>query len=411
MKLLFVHQYLGALGGAEADILLTAANLRERGYDLGLLFAAETGRNPAPWHEAFSECFPLAERGKGSIVRAVLDKVRPDLIYLNSMSDLETLEALFASGVPVIRRVHDHGMYCMRGYKYNYFTRNICTRPAGLHCVFPCMAFAGRNRGGAFPVKWVSYAAKRKEIRLNRQSHRLIVYSLYQKEELVRNGFDRNRIDIHVPIRCWGTTGPVCSLSDRNLVLFAGQIIRGKGVDLLLRALARVTVRFEGLILGDGNHRADCERLCARLGLSGRVEFRGYIPHSQLKEFLLEASLLAVPSVWPEPFALIGQEAMRYGLPVVAFDAGGIREWLKDGENGFLVPWMDTVRLAARIEELLRDKALARRLGRRGMELVNAEYDASKQIDALERIFAQAARGTRNSFGEPAAPEPASFPL
>src|SRR6185436_12837217 len=96
------------------------------------------------------------------------------------------------------------------------------------------------------------------------------------------------------------------------------------------------------LILGDGNHRAHCERLCRKLGLEDRVQFRGFILRHELKDFYLESSVFVVSSLWPEPFGLVGPEAMRYGLPVVAFDAGGIKEWLIDGQNGYLVPWKDT---------------------------------------------------------------------
>ena len=60
--------------------------------------------------------------------------------------------------------------------------------------------------------------------------------------------------------------------------------------------------------------------------------------------------------MWPEPIATIGLEVMRYALPVVAFDSGGIKDWLHNGVNGYLVPWMDIDRYAARIDELLENK-------------------------------------------------------
>jgi len=279
----------------------------------------------------------------------------------------------------------------MRGGKYNYFTRAVCQRPASWRCVFPCLGFVGRNPGQSLPFKWVSYQDKLQEIQLNRQCDCLIVYSRYQKEELLRNGFDPAKIEIQVPLHDSGEAGPVSSLGDRNMVLFVGQVIRGKGVDLLLRALAKVRVPFEARILGDGNHRPYCERLCARLGLADRVQFRGFVPRGELKEYYLQASLLAVSSVWPEPFGLVGREAMHHGLPVVAFDAGGIREWLFDGENGFLAPWKDTDRFAARIEQLLRDKELARRLGRRGRELVS-QQQGLRESCLLEQLLLRIVR-------------------
>ncbi|HEY3913853.1 MAG TPA: glycosyltransferase, partial [Verrucomicrobiae bacterium] len=188
------------------------------------------------------------------------------------------------------------------------------------------------------------------------------------------------------------------SFSDRNLILFIGQVIRGKGVDLLLRALAKVKVPFEASILGEGNHRPYCERLCAKLGLQDRVRFHGFVPSAQLTNFYIKASLLAVSSVWPEPFGLVGQEAMFHGLPVVGFDSGGIREWLLHGENGFLVPWKDIDGLAARIEQLLRDKELARKLGSRGRELVSQQQAISDQNCPIEQMLLRVVRESRPSL-------------
>ena len=392
MKILFVHQYCGALGGAETDILLGAGSLKSRGHTVALLYSSRTGRGEAAWEQTFSECHSLGAPTKSEAVRGALEKFGPDVIYFHSLPDLGVLGQLLDSRAPVVRRVHDHRMYCMRGAKYNYFTRAVCNRPASWRCVFPCLASIGRNPEGLVPFKWVSYQAKKREIELNRQCDCLLVYSEYQKEELARNGFDPAHIEVRVPVHDSGGDGSVSSFDERNLVLFVGQVIRGKGVDLLLRALARVRVPFRASILGDGNHRPYCQRLCARLGLKDRVTFHGFVEREELKHFYREASLLAVSSVWPEPFGLVGREAMCHGLPVVAFDAGGIREWLFDGENGFLVPWKDTDRFAERIEQLLRDKNLARQLGRRGRELVSQQQEASRQICPVEQVLLRAAQ-------------------
>jgi len=392
MKLLFVHQNLGALGGAEASIHLSAQELQRRGHESALLYTDATGQNEEEWRRTFPFAFSLRSKNRGVAVAAVLAKFRPDVIYVHNMADLEVLEDLIQAGLPLVRMVHDHEMYCMRGYKYNYFTRAICTRAASPYCVFPCLGSLGRNRNGGFPLKWVSYSAKKKEIKLNQRFDRFLVYSQYSKGELLRNGFDPQKIELQVPMRCWGKDAVVSSFDQRNIILYAGQILRGKGVDLLLKALAQVDEPFEAIILGEGNHRLHCERLCARLGLNDRVQFKGFISRRELKGYYLESSVFVVSSLWPEPFGLTGPEAMRYGLPVVAFDAGGIREWLIDGENGFLVPWSDTLKFAQRIDELLRNKELARRLGRRGLEFVNENFNSARQIDRLETLFQELIR-------------------
>jgi len=72
----------------------------------------------------------------------------------------------------------------------------------------------------------------------------------------------------------------------------------------------------------------------------------------------------------------------------VAFDAGGIKDWLLDGENGYLVPWMDRAKFATRIDQLLNDKPLAKKLGEAGLKLVSERYDFETYIGDLEKMFA-----------------------
>src|SRR5580765_1306516 len=251
MRLLFVHQNFGAFGGAETNIQITADELVQRGHTVALVHAAETGRSAESWARTFSIRFRMPTNGRRDVVASALDSFEPDIIYLHTLPDVEVIEALLTSSVPVIRMVHDHSLYCLRSYKYNPLTRAICRRPASGYCTFPCMAPVARNRSGMFPLKWQDFAAHRRELELSKRCARFIVYSEYSKTELVNNGFEPQKIHIHVPMRC-GSDWPTSTTStfcERNLILFAGQVIRGKGVDLLLKALAKLSVPFECLIL------------------------------------------------------------------------------------------------------------------------------------------------------------------
>jgi glycosyltransferase involved in cell wall biosynthesis len=375
------------LAGAEANAHITATELGGRGHDVGILHGPGTGKNEAGWEKTFPSRYALGSGDNAAAVRGAIEGFRPDAVYVHKMADLTVIGGLVASGVPLVRMVHDHDIYCMRSYKYNYFTRRICTRAASPYCIFPCLACVVKAGGGGFPLRWVSYRDKRREIALNQQFRRMVVVTTYMRDELLRNGFDGRRIEIHAPVPRMGDPTLRSSFSDRNLILYAGQIIRGKGVDVLLEALAQLDVRFECVILGDGNHRAYCEELSRRLGLTDRVTFKGFVPQEELKAYYRECSVVALSSVWPEPIATIGLEVMRYALPVVAFDAGGIKDWLLDGENGYLVPWMDRAQFAARVKQLLEDKAQARRLGEAGLKLVSERYDFPQYIADLEAMF------------------------
>lgn len=401
MRLLYVHERFGSLAGAEANALITATELGKRGHQLGILHGPPTGKNEAAWNTAFPSRYPI-QNGDATSERviAALDEFKPDVIYVHKTSDLQVLQALVGSGVPLVRMVHDHDIYCLRSYKYNYFTRNICTRPASLYCIFPCLGTVVRNPEGGLPLRFASYTDKLREIQLNHQFQRMFVVTTYMRDELLRNGFDPARIRIHPPVPRPADPSLRSTFSDRNLIVYAGQIIRGKGVDVLLEALARVKSHFECIILGDGNHRAHCEALSRKLGLDDRVTFKGFVPQEELKAYYRECSVVALSSVWPEPIATIGLEVMRYALPVVAFDAGGIRDWLLDGHNGYLVPWMDRDAYAARLDELLGDKAKARRLGENGLTWVSEHCDFEKYITDLHDEF-QSLHSASKSVGHP----------
>jgi glycosyltransferase involved in cell wall biosynthesis len=389
MRLLFVHDRFGAMAGAEVNLQLTAAELKNRGHSVALLHGPSTGKGERVWGDLFEDRFALGAETNFETTRDALKAFRPDAIYIHKMSEGRVLQALVESGVPIARMVHDHDLYCMRSYKYFPLTRTICTRGSGWRCIFPCGATLARNRNGGWPVKWVSYLARKKEIRLNRRFDRMIVATDYMRQELLRNGFDPRRIEIHAPVPRAADNAPPASFSDRNLIIYSGQVIRGKGVDVLLESLARVRAPFECLIFGDGNHRAYCEELNRKLGLADRVRFMGYVPPAELQKYYEDASLAVVSSVWPEPFGAVGLEAMRHGLPVVAFDAGGIAEWLFDEQNGFLVPWMDRARFAERVEKLLKDKTLARQMGARGRQLLRDKFNFDQYISGLEEMFSR----------------------
>jgi glycosyltransferase involved in cell wall biosynthesis len=387
MKILFVHERFGSLAGAEANLFITATELKKRGHVVAIAHGPSTGKGDANWKEILEIRYPLSETDPALSTEHALVDYLPDVVYVHKIADLRIISTLVDSGVPLIRMVHDHDIYCMRSYRYDVFTRKICTKAAGLHCIFPCGAVVARNHGGTFPIKFQSYSDKRREIELNKRFHRMVVVTRFMRDELLINGFDPTKIEIHPPVPRMGESSLRSNFSERNLIVFAGQIIRGKGVDVLLKALSRLNTKFECIILGEGTHRSYCEKLSMRLGLDNRVRFVGFVPQEELKQYYRECSVVAVPSVWPEPFATIGMEVLRYGIPVVAFDVGGIGDWLIDGVDGYLVPWMDDAAFAKRLEEILNNKALAKRMGEQGRILAEEKFSFPQYILNLENMF------------------------
>jgi len=214
------------------------------------------------------------------------------------------------------------------------------------------------------------------------------------ERELVINGLDPARIAIVPPIPAALAQSSPLPPSGQPEVLFVGQVIRGKGVDLLLQALAEIPGDWHATIVGTGNHLETCRALSETLGIAARVTFAGWVPHRALEPYYASAAVCVVPSRWPEPFGMVGVEAMARGRPVIGFAVGGIPDWLDDGVTGILVPEADTAALGAAIADLLADPARAHALGRAGTLRVRERFQPDQYLDRLMQILGATAGGT-----------------
>ncbi|MFJ3922889.1 glycosyltransferase family 4 protein [Streptomyces sp. NPDC090022] len=160
-------------------------------------------------------------------------------------------------------------------------------------------------------------------------------------------------------------------------LLYVGRMDRSsawKGVDVLVRALARVPDARLRLV-GGGDMVADLLALAADLGVGDRVEAAGELTGDALVAAVRGAAVLALPSLTAsESFGMALVEAMACGTPVVGSAVGGIPYVIEDGESGLLVPPGDAEALAAACARLLDDAELADRLGAAGRRRAEEHY-------------------------------------
>jgi glycosyltransferase involved in cell wall biosynthesis len=152
-------------------------------------------------------------------------------------------------------------------------------------------------------------------------------------------------------------------------------------VAVLVRAAHEVDAEF--VICGDGPLLERMRRLARRLGVDQRVVFRGWLDQDRLAEELANASVVAVPSVWPEPFGLVGIEGLASGRPAVASATGGIGDWLEDGVSGLCVPPGDPRSLARALNELLADPERQAAMGAAGRESVARRFSPERHLSRL----------------------------
>ena len=155
-------------------------------------------------------------------------------------------------------------------------------------------------------------------------------------------------------------------------VLFLGNVIRRKGLHVLVEALARIPDRPWSLTIA-GRSDADpgyAARILGRIreaGLESRISWLGAPEDPELPGIFRSHDLLAVPSQC-EGYGIVYAEALTFGLPVIAGDLGGAGEVVFPGENGFRVPWGDADALAGRLSALADEPGLLQTLSRKALE-------------------------------------------
>jgi glycogen synthase len=191
----------------------------------------------------------------------------------------------------------------------------------------------------------------------------VIVLTQRLADRLLAGGLDPGRVHVipsGVDLRLFARALPDPAPDlPRPRVLFVGRLAAQKGVSTLLEAVPLLRARAAVVLVGDGPRRPALERQAGRLG-PDRVRFQGFVPHAEVPAWLAAADVLVLPSIYEELGSVL-LEAMAAGLPVVASAVGGIPDAL--GAAGRLVPPRDPAALAAAVDEILDDPALAAELG------------------------------------------------
>ena len=320
MKILVYLEKSDVRGGIEIFAERHVARLRAEGHEVKMVSAIDKRQ-------------PTAGR------QSAIDFSAFDEVVVHKCSDVSTLEKFPPE--KTVYYVHDHEPICPRSYAYTPLKHN-CTRPGG---VWPCLFCAPLCRNWKPALKRVLSQARRK--RAMARFEKLVVISEFMKGRLVANGIPAEKIEVKPPVIRTGETGAEDVTSGRKIdLLFAGQLIRGKGVQLLLEAMARMKTPRMLDIVGTGNMEPKLKALAAQLGIAGRVRFNGF--QSNPQDWMRAAKCVVVPSFWQEPYGLVAAEAVALGRPVVAFAVGGLPEAC--GGKATLVPPGDVAALADALE-------------------------------------------------------------
>lgn len=261
--------------------------------------------------------------------KRLLDREHFDVVHLHNPFPLISpwvVRIATQMNVPVVQTVHNHRHTCISGTHF----RNG-------HPCFDCA-----TRGNDLPgVQHGCYRESRAQSALMAMSslaHRttwarvrkFLAVSDSIRQELIAAGVPTDRVSVKpntVP-----DPGPPEGLG--TSVLFAGRLVREKGIELLLDAWKAADVGETPLVIvGDGPLRPDVEQAAAS---NRHIRYAGLLPRDELQNEYREAKLVVVPSIWPDPMPLVGIEALAHGRPILVTNMGGLPE-IAGGGAGVIV--------------------------------------------------------------------------
>jgi glycosyltransferase involved in cell wall biosynthesis len=354
--LLHVADRLSERGGAHRYVLGLLQALVEDGEAVQLAVGRADGTARAPCPLRLVPGLEARTRRPAGTLEALADALLPEGIHVHNVVNPQVLEWAAARGAVVT--VQDHRVFCPGRGKWTADGR-ACHETLGPG---PCRSCFSDER---YFVEILALTQER--LAALRQCAAVVVLSRYMKRELAGAGVPDERIEVVPPFV--DELDPAAPPAGPPCVLFVGRLVEAKGVRDAIEAWRRSGVALPLVLAGTGPLRS-------RMILPSGCHVLGWVPHRSLSGLYRSAAAVLLPSRWQEPFGIAGLEALTLGVPVVAWDTGGVGEWHPGGET--LVPWGDVDGLA---------RALRCVVDRRERARPPEGFDRERVLEKLRAIY------------------------
>ena len=412
MKVLMINSFNYLRGGGERCFLDLSELLRAHGHEVIPYCMDHPNNLPSDYSDYFVSYmdFPTELRRPGLAAKAnVLERVlysrearhklealvaatQPDLVHIHGfIHEMSTsiLPALKRARLPVVQTLHDYKIVCpnttfvsqeevcerCRGHRYYNIALHRCKRDslmasalAGAEMYFHEIFRLYTRNVDLFISPSAFLANKVREHGIHKQ---IITIPNFINPDLFQPAYE-----------------------PENYFLFAGRLVRTKGILTLLEAMRTVKTTAELRIAGTGELEQELRDYARTYGLRN-VKFLGHLNTEQLTRTMQRALFTVQPSEWYENYSMTVIESLACGTPVVGAAIGGIPEQVRDGVNGLLFASGNAAQLASKLQYLLDRRELAiemGRAGRRQVETINgpqAHYEQTMRV--YERLTPRAA--------------------
>jgi glycosyltransferase involved in cell wall biosynthesis len=400
MRILFLNSYQTVHGGAERLLFDTSTELVARGHKVSIVVAHDDRRSPNPemWPARINRyhvpelMIPLTDRYNYNRLRDtqqyhetlrylqdIIDIEEPEIIHIHNFPRTEVLDELRIDA-PIVRTIHSYENLCGNQLK-RLPDGSICADKLGPACKSNC----------GVPTTFKAMRVRAENRMMKKQFKKLIAISSYIKDVLITNGFPSEQIAV---LNNFTRLVPKpFNVIEQNIVLYVGRLTPEKGLLELIESVSltktqpKLLVVGKDGVLGRSSYQRDIVEKAALRGVE--IEFLDWCAGDDLRRAYQSAKVVAFSSVWPEPFGLVGIEAMMQGKPVVAFDCGGVRDWLQHGKTGFLVPHLDIRQYAYCLDQLIMNDGLRRAMGVEAQECALERFTADAHLNGLIDIYTE----------------------
>lgn len=396
-------------GGAEAVVWRLARSLRDAGCETHVVATTpkaafeETREGIATYHlrAGYPERFrawlslwnPQTARGFENLLR----RLRPDVVNAHNIHyrlSYHTLKLARAAGCGVVFSAHD-AMPFAYGKLPASFAKGGPPGSRGADLRLPRMYNLRQNRLRYNPVRnLIIRRCLERQAHIRSAPSRALAKAFADNDmppvEVVHNGIDT---------RAWAPVDEAVvadlrrrlGLEGGRVILIAGRLTREKGMNAMLRALDRLRGSLPEARLLVLTARDIDSRISGEFAqLKPLIQIGGWLEGDELRAAYQLAQVVAVPSIYLDPFPTVVLEAMALGTPVLATAFGGAREAVVDGETGFIVNPLDEAEFADRLRRLLDDCELRRRMGRAGRQRVKAHFSLERQTARMIELYERA---------------------
>ncbi len=393
MRILVATWTRRVVGGAERYLQALLPALAARGHELALLAERDEAEVAARIDAAGG--VPVLRAGLADADAAAAARAwRPEVVYVQGLES-PGLERRLVEEHPAALFTHGYYGTCVSGYKRHAFPfPQACTRVMGPACL---ALYVPRRCGGLDPrVTLGLYRTQTARRELLPRYRAVVAGSEHMRREFAAHGVRSERLFVAPmpPTDVVPDPAPPAPREMSDRLLFLGRLTALKGLAQLLVEIPLAERRLGrplGLdVAGDG---PDADRLREQARRRGVAAiFHGWVGRERRLELMRGADLLVVPSLWPEPFGLVGVEAACVGLPAAAYRMGAIPEWLEPGVTGELAAGDFPARgaLADAIAAALASPEHLQHLRVGAWDRVR-ERTMARHLEALERAFAAAA--------------------